>query len=443
MTDWTRIQGTQTSAGSGTTNSLSFGAAVSVGTVVVGALFLATGAAGYIGVTTITDEKSNPYRLIVLDGGFTGGAAAGTLVMFRSLHPVTAGNQPTTITANSTVSTTVFWMLQEEFQTPTGATDISLSGYQYMVDDAGATIENFQTLDNDTLVWAVSFSTGVSTTGAGFTAGQGSGTQRASEWKIQATPTNTMSVVWATQTGSAWTGAIAIAPVAQSRWEPIQHAIQRTGTGTTSSLSFPNPVGAGNMIVGSISSDNSGLALITSFQDDKGNPMSLISGTINTGSSTDPSARATWWSGGLLSNAPQTVTVTYSAGQTVNFLVMDEFAPPSGTVGVAIDGTPVNTNNTISSTSITTPDVTTAKSADLAYGWVDNAGAGAKPGNSYSATNGQGSTWMPAYYITGAPGAYNFVGNSNTSTDNDASLAIFSATGVVASSPGLIGLCSC
>src|SRR5258705_12512854 len=119
MTDWTRIQGAQTATGSGTSNSLAFGAAVAVGNVVVGALFLATGAAGYIGVTTITDDKSNPYRLIVLDGGFTGGSAPGTLCMFRSLHPVTAGDQPTTITVDTTVSPTTVLMLQREVQPPT------------------------------------------------------------------------------------------------------------------------------------------------------------------------------------------------------------------------------------------------------------------------------------------------------------------------------------
>lgn len=424
MADWLRVQGTNTESGTGLTNSLSFGAAVTSGNIVVGGLLLQNNSnnALPVGVVSVTDDMGNAYR-VVNDGC---DAVVLCAASFRSLHKITNG--PTTITVTVAASASVFWMAIEEFSPPTGTTDISLSGQQYLVNDPGLALANFQVLDNDCLVWGIAFSTGVSTTGAGFTTGQGSGTNLASQWKIQATANNAVGVAWATQTGTVWAVAMAIAPVAQTRWEPIQRQMQRTGSGTTASISFPRAVSSGSIVVGSIAVDNGGLATLTSFKDDKNNVYSLISGTLNAGQGTGD--RQTFWSGGFVTNGPTTVTANFSVSQSIALFLIDEFAPPPGASSVAIDGTPVNTfDSNAALTSITTPNVSTLKSGDLAYGWADNAGREDNPGNSFCATNGQSLTWMSAYYITGAPGSYNFVCNHGAAAGgNDASLVIFNAT---------------
>src|SRR5215813_6480912 len=183
MADWAYVQGNNTGTGSGTSNSLSLGIAVTSGDIVVGAVLLQ----GNVGITKVTDDQNNAYDIINTGWDGAGGASNLTVGSFVSLHPIT--NNPSTVTINLTATSGIFWILLDEFTPPTGTTDICFNGATYMVNDTGATFPAFNTLDNDELIWCVSFATTTTTSpGTGFTAGQGGGTQRTSQWKIQSSP---------------------------------------------------------------------------------------------------------------------------------------------------------------------------------------------------------------------------------------------------------------
>src|SRR5262249_9406629 len=160
-------------------------------------------------------------------------------------------------TINLTATSGIFWILLDEFTPPTGTTDICFNGATYMVNDTGATFPAFNTLDNDELIWCVSFATTTTTSpGTGFTAGQGGGTQRTSQWKIQSSPaTVTPAFSAITGGGNTWAAAFSISPNPRRRWKPVQRAIQRSQSGTTGTISLPNPVGYGNFLVGVIAID--------------------------------------------------------------------------------------------------------------------------------------------------------------------------------------------
>jgi hypothetical protein len=418
MTDWTRVQGTNTATGSGTTNSLAFGAAVTSGNIVRGGVLLTHGSF----ITNVTDDKGNVYRVTVSGDDNTTLYAA----LFRSLHLVTNG--PTTITVTVSPSSATFWIVIDEFAPPTGTTDISLDGGQVELGTLGTLSAPFRITKPDTLVYSISFSSGTSTTGAGFTAGQGSGTARCSEWLIQATASDSVEAVYATQTASSWMVIDAIAPVAPTTWEPIQRQIQRTGSGTTASVTLPNPVSPGNIVVGSIAISGVLASVLTSLQDDKGHAYQLIAGTV--GNPAAAGDRQIFWSNGLINNAPQTITATFNTSQTVAFFLIDEFAPPPNTVSVAIDGTPANTTNatTGGTTTVNTPNVTTTHGNDLAYSFGDMFGSSTTPNNSFSDLNGQNFSWSDAWQIwpTARTANASWIHGSSTGSEN-ASLVVFSS----------------
>src|SRR4029077_3082538 len=116
--------------------------------------------------------------------------------------------------------------------------------------------------------------------------------------------------------------------------------------------------------------------------------------------------RQSIWSGKLLTNGPQTITATYSTSQSVNFVMLTEFAPPPNTASVALDGNGVNTflgSSTPSTpTSITTPNITTTRDDELCYAWADNAVGNNNdnnaPLNGFSRSNYSG-TWCDVFFI--------------------------------------------
>src|SRR6267378_837915 len=156
MVDWTRFQGSIDTAGSGTSRAVTLGATVGAGNVVVGAVLCISGAY----VTSVTDDKGNAYVLTAQGSQFGNNSVQG----FRSLHLVT--NAPQTLTIHYQTSAVV-WIVIDEFSPPTGTIDISLDGAQLLPITAAATTQNYIIRNNDVLQYAVCFSNGVSTTGAG------------------------------------------------------------------------------------------------------------------------------------------------------------------------------------------------------------------------------------------------------------------------------------
>lgn len=405
MVDWTRVQGTSTTVGSGTSNSLSFAGAVGNGNVVRGGVLLATGSA----VTSVTDDKNNAYR--VTSQGDDGNQLYAAL--FRSLHLVT--NAPTTITVNCSPTSATFWIVLDEFAPPTGTTDISLDGFgRILQTNTALATNNFGTWRSDALIYSVCFSNGTATTGAGFTAGQGSGTGICTEWKIQAAAASGLNGAYATQTGTGWILADAIVPQA-ALWEPIQHALQRsTVNALTGNVSLHNAVANNSIVIGSIAVDN--LSNLTSLQDDKGNNYTVLTPNSN--------GRAIFWSAGLITNGPTTITATVSAQSATVFLMANEIVPPPGTISVAVDGTPVNTFilNT-SGSSTTSPNVTTSNANDLAYSVNDTGNTNSLPTTGYSQFSGvfpDATTWSDAYALLLTAGTYNTTWSylANASNEN-------------------------
>lgn len=408
MADWTHVQGTNTTAGSGTSNSLSF--AVGNGNVVRGGVLLSHGSQ----VTKVTDDRNNVYR-VTTDGDDGSGLYAA---LFRSVGLIT--NAPTTISVTCAPSSATFWIALDEFSPPTGTTAICLDGSQQLLSSTAASTANFQTLNPDDLVYAISFSTGVSTTGAGFTAGQGSGTGICSEWKIQAAASGSVNATYATQTLTTWMLVDAISPVAQTRWEFNQRANQRTATSATSgSVSFPNAVPAGHIIIADIAVDS--LANLTSLTDDKGKNYQPNILTPNSG------GRAIFWSGGLVNNGPKTITAQVSPASATVFFMAVDFAPPPGTTSVAIDGGGLVTTTTDTGATTTTPNITTTHNGDLAYSMCESTSAGAAPANSFSVLSGYGSTWADGYFIQQTSGSINASWTHSDPTGLNQSLVTFSA----------------
>src|SRR5258706_8852852 len=198
MTDWTRIQGVVNTAGGVTSVGEAFSSTVANGDIVVGAVLLDHG----FTLTSVTDDKSNVYSVFEPhDDG------ALYTVAFRS--NVFLPNGPKILTYNFSGATGNQWMVQDEFQPPTGATAITVDGSSSTFNSAGTSFASFNTSLPDDLVYAVAMSSGTSTHGTSFNLGSGNGTARCSEWGIQATA-GSVTMDLATQTNHFWGPAFAI-----------------------------------------------------------------------------------------------------------------------------------------------------------------------------------------------------------------------------------------
>jgi hypothetical protein len=416
MSDWTRVQGAQSTTASGTTtNSKSLGAVITSGNVLVGTMLLTSGS----GLISIKDDKNNNYLPVPY-------ADDGNNIVYGFYPDPDVGNGlltngPQTITVITTNSPAFFWLNMAEFSPPTGTIAISLDGSQTVASNfAGATLPNFQTLNNDVLLFSAMYTTGVATTGAGWNTDAGSGTQQCSQWKIQATASGSVSAAYATQTGSGFGVVFGIAPVARSHWVPIQASWQHNNVaGTSGSVSFNNSVGAGNCVFGMIAIDN--LANLTSLTDDKGNNYlpNILAPNFN--------GRALFWLGPI-SNGPKTVTANLSVSSSLVDVAVAEFRPPPNTVSVSLEAyTQAQPSGTVSPQG--TGNITTTVNGDLLISMGEPSSGGAEPANSFSVLAGSGSTWGLGYQVQGTASASTNVSWSFiTPTAINEYLAAFQAT---------------
>lgn len=395
MADWAHVQSKQTTTASGTAvNTIAFTNPVGNGNVPLGTIMVASGSP----IVSITDDKNNKYVL-------TGSADDGNSNIPYGFYPdpdINGGlitNGPTTLTVTTTGNTATFWANIAEFTPPTGTAAICLDGSQYLDGTGLAALPNFATLNNDTLIFAASYSSVASTTGAGFTADAGSGTQQCSEYKIQATA-GAASVVFATQTGSSWMTGFALAPVRRTHWVPVQACYNHSGsTGTSISASLPGAIANGNYVFGMFAnqtaSGGSDTSNLTSFTDDKSKtwPVQTLSPNFN--------GRTLFYLGPF-TNGAKTLTANVSPTSTGLFLSFAEFRPPPGTASIATDGYAENQTGT---TSATVGPITTTKNGDILVVMTEPGAGGSTPTNNFNVVAGPFSTWSLSYLNQPAAGA--------------------------------------
>lgn len=422
MTDWLApIQNASTTSGSGTSNALSFTLPVTSGNGIAGVFVLENAANSNIPamVSAVTDDKGNLYDVTMTgyDGG--GGAFGLSIGSFMSQHLITNGAK--TVTLHTNVSCNIFFQGQVELQPPTGTTDWSLSGQQYMCTGTGPTLPGFPILDNDCFVLCGMVSSGACSHdgGNGFTGIFGDTTQFCLEYKLS-NQTSNFSASFASLSGTPQAVALAIAPVAQKRWKPVLRAIEKSvSSASTASLSFAAPVPFGAFVTIFIQTGD--LTQITSFTDDKGNNYVPVPGT-------SANARQIFVSNGLICNFPQTITVNFSGTQGLIHLSINAFMPPPGTGSVAIDGTPVNIFESNVETITTSPTITMSYAGDLVYSFSDIGGSGVIPNNGFTSCNGQSITSWDGYQNASAGSLFQQCTHGSTvAGGNNISLVAFQA----------------
>jgi hypothetical protein len=392
MADWTRIQGND--AQSTAVGTVSFGAPVASGNIVVGGIVVNTG----IYVTSVTDDKSNIYDIVAAGDDEAVNSVAG----FKSRGLITNG--PTTITVNiSGVPSTFFFKAVEEWAPPTGTTNISLDGTTWFVMPstgiqglAGTATSPFQTIQNDVLLFGYVVDQGTITAGTGWNTGIIDGPLITYTFnKIQATPSNSNQLTFGSQTQTAAGVCFGIAPVKASSWVPVQRAFVPLQTAVSVVLTFPQPVTPGNLIVGGYGA----LGGVASLVDNLGShyESNLLSSVAS---------HAIWWSNGLMASAPQTFTITQSASNQVAATIV-EFAPPPGMTAVAVDGGGAVQNNYsgVAVTTLSTPNIVTTKSNDLIYAWITSeATVQDNPLQGFNMLNHWGIKNADSYFIQSSPG---------------------------------------
>jgi len=390
---WARVQGARDTAGSLASKTVFFAAPVTSGNIVVGGVLVGDNQQ----LTNITDDKGNIY-LILNSGRNPGDGTSLSVFGFRSQGPITNGPISLTYTLQGTSST--IWNIQEEFSAAVALGSISEDGMQLVVGRGVTTTPAFATLGSNDLLWNAGFSTAAATTGSGWTAGLGSGSQQMSEWKQVASPGSSNVATWATQTGQIWATVFGINASPRTKWALRQNAIQRSAVNTTTgSVTLPRTVASGNIVIGSIAvGTNGNVSDIISIVDDKGNNYPILAGYPNT------RGRAIFWSGGPLTNGPKTITCTTSVTETVIYFLASEFILPAGKTTVSLDGTPAYT--TAGSDPVyTSPTLTTAVNGSLIYSFADLNGSGCTPNNGFWSLNGSGMTWCDAFLVQTAAGA--------------------------------------
>jgi hypothetical protein len=405
--DWTRVQGT--SAFSTAVHTISFGSAVTSGDIVVGGMVMDSG----IYLVSVTDDKSNKYDITAADdnGGF---AVAG----YKSHSLLTNG--PTTITITlSATPVTYFFKGIEEFTPPTGTSNISLDGTTCFVSLTsnstqglnGTSSSQFQNINTDVLIWSLVITSGAFTHGAGYALGIDDTVNSIfSEYLIQSTASNADVATWTGPT-EVWGVAFGIAPKSATSWVPVQRRLfPVTGGNVTSiSLTFPNPVTPGDIVVGGYGA----VGTLVSIADNLG-------GNYTADVLTSSNSHSIWWTGAPLSTTPQTFTITQAAAAVMAGTIV-EFAPPPGKSSVSVDGGGAVVSAYFTTPNITTlssPTITTVIPNDLVYSWISSGTSiQDNPINGFNSLDQWGVKNSDSYSIQATPGSavasWNFAGSQS------------------------------
>lgn len=398
LADWTHVRSATANAVTGSSTPTLTITAPTSGDVLVGNVQLDTG----IYLESVTDNQANLYSVI---GGSDNAIAT---FGYRSLGLITNG--PTTLTFHlSAAPSSTQQLVADEFTPPAGTSAISLDGttaftFLGLAGAPSTTVASaFQNIHSDVLIYGAGYSpAGALTAGTGFTLAAASNNEF-SEWQIQSSASSSNSLSWASNPGDIWGVAFGIAPVPATSWEPIQtRHVQPTaaaGAGSvwTLSATLPAAMSTGHIFVGTIGLESGVIGDLTSVTDNlTGNYPAL---TPNTG------AHFLFWSGGLMTTTPQTITVTVNASQNI-FIQLTEFAPPPHTTSVQIDGGGPALQSANAQGTSTTPAITTTASGDLVYTFASFASTGvATPLGGISLVGNWGFFNADGYLIEGAPGS--------------------------------------
>lgn len=163
------------------------------------------------------------------------------------------------------------------------------------------------------------------------------------------------------------------APVASApaTYAHVQGILGPDGTSTTSTtvaLAFSSVVTSGNSVYGLVAWDDTSARTLTSVTDDKSNTYNL---GLLVDATTDGEFSRTFWLGNI-TNAPKTITATFSAAIGFRRMLIDEYS------GVLAVSNPSDGNTGVrqaSATAASSGNITTTISGDLIYGAIYDAAA--------------------------------------------------------------------
>lgn len=139
-------------------------------------------------------------------------------------------------------------------------------------------------------------------------------------------------------------------------------------TATTVAQALAAPAGPGNLVCGLVAWDSTGARTLNSVIDDKGNTYTL--GTL-VNATTDGEFSRLFWCGNL-TNAPQTITATFSAAIGFRRMLLDEY---SGILALADPSDGHTGVRQASTTAASSGNITTTVDGDLIYGAIYDAAA--------------------------------------------------------------------
>ena len=194
-----------------------------------------------------------------------------------------------------------------------------------------------------------------------------------------------------------------------ANWTFVKGAVNTNGNGTSASVSLSSPVANGDIIVGFIYMNIIPLPTTITVTDDKSNIYTVVNTVQGSGNSW---CSVIYWSNGILTNTPTTVTVNLSSSGPI-FITADEFAPAIFNSTLSIDGNATGTG----SSSITTNAFNTTINEDLVYcGTFASGYSNFTVGTGFTATEATSANYGTEYLIQTSAGsimgAWNGTGGS-------------------------------
>src|SRR5579883_1873527 len=190
-----------------------------------------------------------------------------------------------------------------------------------------------------------------------------------------------------------------------SSWSRVQGqsltVTQANVNSTHNSVTLGSAVTSGNFVVGMCWwNANPGTVGSITVTDDKGNNYTIIDSDFAHGW-----YLITFWSGGLLTNGPKTITVTAPNSTAYVWPTVEEYSPPSGALGVALDGHSINSSGSNTSP-ISAPSFSTTSPNSLVWAGavVNNGSASPTPGTGFTSGLSPGA-YIGTEYLTQAAGS--------------------------------------
>lgn len=369
------VQQAMSAAGSATAAAsvaVTLGGAVGSGNLVCGVVtFHATNTTA---LANVTDNKGNVYTFYTVQHA----ANLQCTALYWANNIV---NAPTIVTANFSPASSFLRIAADEYSgidTTVGALDGHLlsdstpgTGTDAVTSGAITT-----TADGDLLYAATqdTNATGSQTIAAGTNfvkrndGGASAATAIVTEDQVQATRGAVSGTFTISLAGHAMgTGVLAFKAAAGGPALIVHQqqalAAPNTAAATTVAIAFPAIVGVGNLVVGLVTWDSTNAPTLA-IADNKGNVYTVYQAN----DATDKQGSAMFWRNNI-TNAPQTVTATFSVAAAFRRIAVDEYSNIDTTAG-ALDGHLIidQPSAGIATNAATSGTITTTAAGDLIYG---------------------------------------------------------------------------